>query len=306
MLSVIIPSYNEEKMIRKTGHTVVDVLRKAEIPCEILFVDDGSVDETWEEITAISKEIPYISGIRFSRNFGKEAAIFAGLERASGDSCVVMDCDLQHPPETIVEMYRLWKSGYEVIEGVKDRDPEEPAVHRTAAKAFYKAISRSVGMDMTESSDFKLLDRKVVDALNGMPERGVFFRALSYWVGFSRTSVRYRVQPRSAGKTKWTYRDLTKYAIRNLCIFTSAPIQIITGMGVIMLLTALVFGTIAIVQKIMGVALGGFTTVILLLLLTGSLIMISLGMIGYYIARIYEEIKGRPRFIISEETEKIG
>ena len=225
--------------------------------------------------------------------------MFAGLEQARGDCCVVIDCDLQHPPEKIVEMYRLWEQGYEVVEGIKEDRGTETGFHRFAANSFYAIISRATGLDMASSSDFKLLDRKVVDTLNRMPERNVFFRALSFWVGFKKAEVRYAVRERTAGESKWSTRALIRYAINNIGSFSSAPLQIVTLLGLIMLAVALVFGIIALVQKIMGNALGGFTTVILLVLLIGSLIMISLGIIGYYVARIYEEIKGRPRFIIS-------
>ena len=226
--------------------------------------------------------------------------MFAGLEKARGDCCVVLDCDLQHPPEKIVEMYRLWEQGYEVVEGIKKDRGQETGLHRFAANSFYGLISRATGMDMASSSDFKLLDRKVVDTLNAMPERNVFFRALSFWVGFKRATVTYKVQERTAGESKWSTRALIKYAITNIGSFSSAPLHLITVMGVIALVIAIVFSVVSLVQKLMGVALGGFTTVIILLLLFGSLIMISLGIIGYYIARIYEEIKGRPRYIIQE------
>ena len=226
--------------------------------------------------------------------------MFAGLEAAQGDCVAILDCDLQHPPEKLVEMYRLWEQGFEVVEGIKVDRGAESGMHRFAAKSFYGLISRATGLDMADSSDFKLLDRKVVDALNAMPERNVFFRALSFWVGFKRTTVRYRVRERTAGESKWSTRALIKYAINNIGSFSSAPLQIITSLGVLMLVIAVIFGVVALVQKIMGTALGGFTTVILLLLFASSLIMISLGIIGYYIARIYEELKGRPRFIVSE------
>ena len=245
-------------------------------------------------------------GVHFSRNFGKESAMFAGLETAKGDCVVVIDCDLQHPPEKIVEMYRLWEEGYEVVEGVKEDRGEESGLHRFAANSFYGIISRATGMDMASSSDFKLLDRKVVDTLNKMPERNVFFRALSFWVGFKKAEVSYRVQERTAGESKWSTRSLIKYAINNIGSFSSAPLHLITILGILMLATAVVFGVVALVQKIAGTALGGFTTVILLLLFASSLIMISLGIIGYYVARIYEEIKGRPRYIISKICGRDG
>ena len=225
--------------------------------------------------------------------------MFAGLEQSRGDCVVVMDCDLQHPPEKIVDMYRLWEQGYEVVEGIKEDRGEESVFHKFASNSFYSLISRATGMDMGASSDFKLLDRKVVDTLNALPERNVFFRALSFWVGFKKAEVLYRVQERTEGESKWSTKSLIKYAVTNIASFSSAPLHIVTVMGVITLIVAVVFGVISLVQKIMGVAQPGFTTVILLLLLIGSFLMISLGIIGYYLARIYDEIKGRPRYIIS-------
>lgn len=300
MLSIILPSYNEEKMIAVAADTLCGIMAENNIPCELLFVDDGSKDRTWSEIRAAAQVHPEVVGVHFSRNFGKEAAMFAGLEKAQGDCCVVIDCDLQHPPEKIVEMVRLWEQGYEVVEGVKEDRGEETGLHRFAANSFYKLISLATGLNMSDASDFKLLDRKVVDTLNRLPERNVFFRALSYWVGYKKATVSYCVRERTAGESKWSTKSLIKYALTNITSFSSAPLHIVTVLGFVTLLFAFVFGIIALVQKISGVALGGFTTVILLLLFSGSVIMISLGIIGYYIARIYDEIKGRPRYIVSE------
>ena len=295
MLSVILPSYNEEKMIAKATARMAEILQPEKIDYELLFIDDGSRDGTWAQINEAAEKDSHVVGVHFSRNFGKEAAMFAGLEQAKGDCCVVIDCDLQHPPEKIVEMYRLWEQGYEVVEGIKEDRGEESGLHKFAANSFYGLISKATGMDMSSSSDFKLLDRKVVDTLNSLPERNVFFRALSFWVGYKKTSVSYCVQERTEGVSKWSTKSLIKYALTNISSFSSAPLHIVTVLGFIMLAVAFVLGIIALVQKISGVALGGFTTVILLLLFSASVIMISLGIIGYYIARIYDEIKGRPR-----------
>ena len=300
MLSVILPSYNEEKMISVASETLAGILDAAEIPFELLFINDGSKDGTWNEICHAREKDPRVCGVCFSRNFGKEAAMFAGLEKARGDCCVVLDCDLQHPPEKIVEMYRLWEQGYEVVEGIKHDRGEESGMHRFAANTFYGIISKATGIDMASSSDFKLLDRKVVDTLNAMPERNVFFRALSFWVGFKKAEVTYDVRERVAGESKWSTRSLIKYAITNIGSFSSAPLHLITVLGIVTLIISIVFSIVTLVQKLTGTALGGFTTVIILLLFIGSIIMISLGIIGYYIARIYEEIKGRPRYIIEE------
>ena len=299
MLSVILPSYNEEKMIAKATERMAKILQPEKIDYELLFIDDGSRDSTWAQINEAAGKDGHVVGVHFSRNFGKEAAMFAGLEQAKGDCCVVIDCDLQHPPEKIVEMYRLWEQGYEVVEGIKEDRGEESGLHKFAANSFYGLISKATGMDMSSSSDFKLLDRKVVDTLNSLPERNVFFRALSFWVGYKKTSVSYCVQERTEGVSKWSTKSLIKYALTNISSFSSAPLHIVTVLGFIMLAVAFVLGIVALVQKISGVALGGFTTVILLLLFSASVIMISLGIIGYYIARIYDEIKGRPRYIIS-------
>ena len=299
MLSVILPSYNEEKMIAKATERMAEILQPEKIDYELLFIDDGSRDGTWAQINEAAEKDSHVVGVHFSRNFGKEAAMFAGLEQAKGDCCVVIDCDLQHPPEKIVEMYRLWEQGYEVVEGIKEDRGEESGLHKFAANSFYGLISKATGMDMSSSSDFKLLDRKVVDTLNSLPERHVFFRALSFWVGYKKTSVSYCVQERTEGVSKWSTKSLIKYALTNISSFSSAPLHIVTVLGFIMLAVSVVLGIIALVQKISGVALGGFTTVILLLLFSASVIMISLGIIGYYIARIYDEIKGRPRYIIS-------
>ena len=306
MLSVVIPSYNEEQMIEKTASVIHGILKEADIQNELIFVDDGSSDQTWAKIESVSSLIEGVRGVHFSRNFGKEAAIMAGLEQSVGDCCVVIDCDLQHPPEKIVEMYRLWEQGYEVIEGQKNTRGKEGALHSLAARSFYSIISAATGFDMANASDFKLLDRKVVDVIVHMPEKNAFFRALSSWVGFTTTVVTFDVQEREAGESKWSTKSLIKYAINNISSFSTAPMQIVTVFGVIMLIISFVFGIIALVQKFTGQALGGFTTVILILLFSSSIIMISLGIIGYYIARIYEEIKGRPRYIISCVCGKKG
>lgn len=300
MLSVIIPAYNEEENIRPAAAAVGETLRQAGIAWELVFVNDGSADRSWEVIRALSETDPTVRGLCFSRNFGKEAAIFAGLAAARGECCAVMDCDLQHPPEKLVEMYRLWEQGFEVIEGVKASRGKESAGYGLAARVFYKLISKSTGLDLMNASDFRLLDRKAVDSLLSMGEQHAFFRALSSWIGYRTATVEFDVQPRSAGQTKWTTKALVRYALTNITSFTAAPMQAITVMGVVMLIVSVIMGVVALWQKFSGAALGGFTTVIILQLFTGSLIMVSLGIIGHYLAKIYDELKDRPRYIVSD------
>lgn len=302
MLSVVIPAYNEEKMIQKTNRVLDGLLRRENIEHEIIFVDDGSKDQTWDEIGIACGQYRDTKAVSFSRNFGKESAIFAGMKYAKGDCCVVIDCDLQHPPETILTMYRLWQEGYEVVEGVKSSRGKERRLRRFAAGRFYSMISRAAGVDLSGASDFKLLDRKVVKELLKMPERQTFFRAVSSWVGFRRIAVPFDVQEREAGQTKWSTYSLIKYAVQNISSFTAAPMQIVTAAGILFLLFSVILGIQTFVLYALGKALEGFTTVIILLLLVGSILMISLGIIGYYIAKIYDEIKGRPKYIVSRSV----
>ncbi len=303
MLSVIIPAYNEEASVERAYRTISEILKNEDIENEIIFIDDGSSDNTYKKIKALADVESNITGLHFSRNFGKEAAISAGLATALGDCVVVLDCDLQHPPEKIVEMYRLWEKGYEIIEGVKLTRGDESMLHGWAAKSFYSIISKVVGFDMSNASDFKLLDRKVVDVLNRIPEKKGFFRAISFWVGYNKAIVEFEVNERQEGVSKWSTVGLLKYAISNISAYSTAPMQIVTVLGFIMLAITIIFGVWALIDKIIGRAIEGMTTVILILIFIGSIMMISLGIIGYYVARIYEEIKGRPKYIISSSCK---
>lgn len=302
-LSVIIPSFNEEDNIENTANTIGKILSEAGINYELLFISDGSTDKTFSIVTDLSKKDKHVKGIQFSRNFGKEAAIFAGLEYAIGDAVAVIDCDLQHPPKTLVEMYKLWEEGYEVVEGIKSDRGKESFIHRLFVNIFYGVMSNLMKMDMNSTSDFKLLDRKVVNALLELPERNTFFRALSFWAGFKSTSVKYKVEERKAGKSKWSFSGLVKYAISNTTSFTTAPLKIVFVLGVVMIIFSIILGIETLVNFFLGIAADGFTTVILLILIIGGCIMLSLGIIGHYIARIYEEVKGRPRYIVSRTTD---
>lgn len=303
-LSIIIPSYNEEENIKRTATRLREILTEADIPYELLFISDGSRDNTFAEIEKAAELDGNVKGYEFSRNFGKEAAIFAGLKMAKGNCAVVIDCDLQHPPEIIPEMYKLWKEGYDVVEGVKSERGEEGKLHKLFANAFYGVMSKLMKMNMNNTSDYKLLDRKVVDVLLDLKESNTFFRALSFWVGFQSTSISYEVQERTAGESKWSFVSLLKYAVMNTTSFTTAPLQLVTFLGILSIVLAVIMGLQTLVRYFIGNAVEGFTTVILLVLMIGGFIMISLGIIGHYLARIYDEVKGRPRYIIARETGK--
>ena len=303
MLSVIIPAYNEQENIRNTAKVIGGILTENSIEYELMFVDDGSSDDTWRIIDELSAEDASVRGLRFSRNFGKEGAVFAGLRRCRGDCAVVIDCDLQHPPELIPQMLELHdEQGFEVVEAVKASRGKEGLMYKLFAKSFYRIMKGSSNVDLDRASDYKLLDRKVIDALNDMPERITFFRALSSWVGFRTTKIEFEVAPRNAGKSKWSFKKLMRFALNNITSFTNFPMQIITWLGVLFFIFAVVMGIQSLVNFFSGRALEGFTTVYMLILLTGAFIMIGLGIIGYYMSKIYEEIKFRPRYIISVDT----
>ena len=303
MLSVIIPAYNEEEMIKKTSETISGILDEENIDFELLFINDGSSDNTWKAISDESARNKRVKGVCFSRNFGKESAVFAGIAEASGDCCVVLDCDLQHPPEKIVDMYRLWEQGYEIVEGVKTSRGRESAMHKFAAKSFYNIMSESVGFDMSRASDYKLLDRKAMNVLLNMNEKNAFFRALSSWIGFKSTEVEYNVREREAGESKWSTKSLIKYAITNITSFTSAPLHLITISGWIVALLGFGFSVEALYRHFfIGNDQPGFTTLIVLVCFPAAMIMIGLGIIGIYISKIYDEVKGRPRYIIDKTT----
>lgn len=299
-LSVVLPAYNEELMTAKACRTLKEILDHEGISYELVLVDDGSSDGTWNQIEQISEQDTNVTGVHFSRNFGKEAAIVAGLAQASGDAVAVMDCDLQHPPDTLVKMFRLWEQGYEVVEGIKTNRGKESLLHRKSAVFFYGIMSRATGFDMQNASDFKLLDRKAVESVLSMPERSMFFRAASSWIGYRSTSVLFEVQEREAGESKWSARSLISYAFRNIVAFTTLPLQFVTAGAVGCFICSLILLVYSLVRYFTGHAVEGYTTLLIVLLFIGSAVMMSLGIIGYYIARIYEEVKKRPRYIVSK------
>ena len=303
LLAIIIPSFNEENCLKETCEKVRSIMLAEGIRYKMIFIDDGSSDRTFSILKELSETGDDVIGVRFSRNFGKESAIYAGLGKAhdiDADCAVVIDCDLQHPPEKMIDMYRLWQKGYEVIEGVKSERGDEAVLHTLFAKIFYSSMSSAMKIDMQRASDYKLLDRKAIVTLLNMKEKNSFFRALSSWIGFKSTRIEYEVRPREHGQSKWSIKSLIKYAISNIAAFTSAPMQMVTVLGALVCVTAIVFSAISLIQKILGKSLEGFTTVIILQLFTSSVIMISIGIIGYYISKIYEEVKNRPKYIISE------
>ena len=305
LVSLLIPFYNEEKQIPITLSVLIPILQNLPVDYELIMVDDGSRDQTWKLIEQASQDNPKIVGLRFSRNFGKEAAICAGIDRAAGDAVILMDGDLQHPPELIPGMVDDWLTGsWDVIEGVKSARGRESMLSRLNAKIFYGLFLRFSGNDLRNASDFKLMDRRVVDQWRQLGEHDTFFRGLSAWLGFRRKTFSFEVAARQAGFSKWSILKLTRLSINAITSFSTAPLQFITLIGIILLTSSVIIAGQTLFNWFSGHAASGFTTVILLQLLIGGSIMISLGLIGIYIARIFTEVKGRPRYIIAGHTQR--
>lgn len=303
VVSVIIPLYREGEHLASSVQCIIGVLGSLGETFELVLVDDGSPDNTWSEIIRLRSIHPEITAIRLSRNFGKESAMAAGLDSARGQAVVVMDGDLQHPPSLLPEMLRLWRQGVEVVEAVKRSRGTESFTSRTRARLFYGVFTRLTGVDLRGASDYKLMDRRVVEAWQSLGERNLFFRGMNAWLGFRREQIPFDVADRAEGKSGWSVLQLVRLALTAVTSFSSAPLYLIMAMGMIFLAVASVIGVQTIYMKITGMAVDGFTTVILLLLLVGGVLSFGLGLVGVYIARIYDEVKGRPRYIIAEQTE---
>ena len=303
LVSVVLPCRDEQANVARVIDAVRTSLGEAGVDYEFVAVDDVSQDATWEAIKAAAQSDTKVRGLRLSRRFGKEAAIAAGLDIARGDAVLVMDADLQHPPTIVPEMIRRWtQGGVDVVEAVKAERGKEPFGYRILSRLFYAAMNRLSGLDLAGSSDFKLLDARVVHAWRGLGERALFFRGLVSWMGFRRDQIAFRVADRASGSSVWGFTSLARMALSGIAAFSSIPLQLVTAFGVGFLLLAGWLGVRAVIVKFSGLAIDGTTILILLNLTTGSLVMISLGIIGQYLAQIYLEVKGRPRYLVCDRT----
>lgn len=301
ILSVLIPVHNESDQIAQNLSLIHAEASKIGVPMEIIVIDDGSTDNTWQALEMMAGQMPKVKALRFSRNFGKEAAICAGLAYSSGQACIVIDSDLQHPPELIPEMVRLWREEHwDVVEGIKRTRGTEALINRIGARFFYRTLSGLSGYNLYGSSDFKLLDRKVIDAWLDMRERNTFFRGMISWLGYRRKQITFSVPRRRLTQSRWSFFGLFRLAVVAITAFSSLPLQAVTLLGALFLFCAMLFSGYALVLYFTGLALPGFTTVIILELMLGGVLMISLGIIGTYIAQIYQEVKYRPRYVVAE------
>lgn len=300
-ISVVMPVYREAEHIGGVLKDVHTALVEADVRFEIVLIEDGSPDNTWAALVEQSKNFPMLRAARLSRNFGKEHALCAGLEMARGEAVIVMDADGQHPPALLPTIIAKWReTGVDIIEGTKIDRGEETLFSKVAAGLFYWLWNHLSGFEMRGASDYKLLSRAAVNAYLQMDERNVFFRGMTAWLGFERVQIPFEVATRAGGNSSWSILHRVRLALTGISGFSSLPLQFVTFAGVVFLLFSLIFGLYTLALQLTGHSTTGFATVILLLLVIGSLLMISLGIIGIYLARIYDEIKGRPRYVISQ------
>ncbi len=301
-LTVVCPAYNEENNLGRFHAAIASILDGLNLDWRILFVDDGSADSTLEALEALCQSDPRVSGLSFSRNFGKEAAMSAGLEHAEGDAVLILDCDLQHPVDLIPEMVRLWREeGYDAVDAVKSRRGSESGFKRFGAEMFTLLMCKLSGFDLAGASDFKLLDRKVVEAWKRMDERQTFYRGMTEWVGFRHARIPFEVLDRSGGTSKWNVLRLVGLAFAALTSFSSLPLHLITILGCFFFVAAGLVTLRALYLWVMGQAAVGFTTVIILQLFIGGILAVSLGIIGEYLSQIFAEVKRRPKYIIGKK-----
>jgi len=306
-ISIVIPAYNEALTLRKLVEEICRNLVKTGKDFEIIIIDDGSEDDTWNILKSCFDECGQLRCIRFTRNFGKESAIYAGLKISLGAAAIVMDADLQHPPEILPEMIDIWeRTGVQLVEAVKERRQKESYLRTVGSHVFYNLFLKTAGLDLRNSSDFRLLDRKFIDQYLNLPENVRFFRGLTKWFAYSSCVVHYSPSDRFGEKSgsRWTIKRLFSFARNSLISFTSLPLRLVTWFGLATFFMSIILGFQTMWMKMSGLAVEGFTTVILVILGIGSVIMLSLGLMGEYIARIYEEIKHRPMYVIQEYLER--
>ncbi len=299
--SVVLPAYNEASGLSEALGRVDSVMSGMGETFEIIVVDDGSTDQTWNEIESACERLDSVHGIKLSRNYGKENALCAGLDAAEGMAVILMDADMQHPPEVIPQLAETWRLGYKIVDGVKRARGKEGWLSRLAANFFYRLLENVTPFEMEGASDFKLMDRDVLNAWKSMGERNVFFRGMSAWLGFERGRVEFDVAERESGESKWTKWGLFGLALKAIASFSTVPLRLVSMTGLLFLGFSFLLAVNTLIQYSTGVAVTGFTTVILLILIVSSLILLSLGIIGEYIARIYEEVKQRPRYLIEKK-----
>jgi len=302
-LSVVVPLYNEAEgvaLLHARLSAVLDGLALSRR--EIVFVDDGSRDATFAAVALLAADDPSIKAIRFARNFGKEAAMAAGLRAATGEAIVLMDGDLQHPPELIPTMLDEWRKGARMVTAVRRSRDTDPWLRRQLSHAFYATFEKvsEVALEVG-GGDFRLFDRVVVDAINSLPERTRFMKGITSWVGFRQVTVDFEPEERAAGTSAWSFLRLLRYAVDGLSAFSTLPLRVWSGMGFLMAAIAGAYGAFLVIRTlILGIDVPGYASIMVAILFLSGIQLISLGVLGEYVGRIFTEVKGRPLYLVAE------
>lgn len=302
-LTIVVPAYNESAVLKSFHQRLQRVLDELPLDCNVLYVDDGSRDDTWSIIESLIAVDPRTGAIKLSRNFGKEAALTAGLDAVTADAAVVIDADLQDPPELIPALVEQWQAGYDVVYATRSAREGESAFKRFTAAAFYRSMERLSDTAIPrDTGDFRLLSRRALDALGQLRERQRFMKGLFSWIGYRQTSVRYLREPRQAGTTKWNYWRLAQLAIEGITSFSTAPLRLATWVGVASAGFAFVYGLWVLLHALLyGDPVRGYPTLILVILFLGGVQLLALGVIGEYLGRNYAESKQRPLYFVEEQ-----
>lgn len=301
-LSVVVPVFNEAGNLEALLRRLMPVLETCVSSFQIVFIDDGSSDDTLDRLSALHARDPRIEAVSFSRNFGKEIAIAAGLDHARGQACVIMDADLQHPPEVIAAFVQRWREGYKNVYAQRRTRDTDAALRRVLSHRFYRLFDRFGETALPAGAgDFRLLDRQAVDALQSMRERARFTKGLYAWIGFSTIGIPFDVEERASGTSKFSYRKLTRFALDGIMSFSTMPLKVWTFVGVTISVIALCTALLFIIQTIVnGVDVPGYASLIVSVMFFAGVQLLSLGVLGEYIGRIFAEVKKRPLYIVAE------
>lgn len=303
-LSVVIPAFNEQENVEPMVARLVAALANEVDGLEIVFVDDGSRDETWTRIGRAASEDPRVRGVRFARNFGHQAAVTAGVDAARGRAVVIIDGDLQDPPEVIPEMLVKWREGFEVVYGQRADREGETAFKRFTAAVFYRMLQRITSVEIpVDTGDFRLMGERAVTAFRALPERNRFVRGLVSWIGFRQTAVVYRRQARSAGETKYPLRKMVRFALDGITSFSFLPLRAATWLGFLVSTLAFVYIAVVLVLKAAGISWSGYTSLMASILFLGGVQLIMIGLLGEYLARVFDEVKRRPLYLVGDSTD---
>lgn len=302
LLTIVVPCFNEQEVLPEFQRRLVTVLDGLKLDAEIVYINDGSSDNTLELLQQLHSDDDRVAVVDLSRNFGKEIALTAGLHHARGDAVVVIDADLQDPPELIPKLLEEWRNGYDVVYAKRARREGESLIKKATAHAFYRVMQRISQVDLPEDTgDFRLLSRRAVDALNKLGEQTRFMKGLFAWIGFRQKAVYYNRDPRHSGTTKWNYWKLWNFALEGITSFTTAPLKIATYAGLLTAIGAFVYGTYMIVETLLyGNPVPGYPSIIVIMLFLGGVQLMAIGVLGEYIGRIFFESKRRPLFFLNQ------